>query len=88
MCNLTVTSKRTGTEYSYETIAGVPTNEYFRNKERVYRNKRGVKVYSAELTDADQATARELRATGLSVPAIAKRLDTTQYRIQVALGLR
>jgi hypothetical protein len=89
MCNLTVTSKRTGTEYSYETIGGKPTNEYFRDKQREYRKKRGIiNTYSAQLTAADQAIAWELHATGLSQQAIAKRLKTTRHRIQVTLGLR
>lgn len=88
MCNLIVTSKRTGTKYCYETVGGVPVNDYYRNKEREYRHKRGIKVYSAQLTDADDAIARELHAAGLSQPAIAKRLSTTRYRVQVALGLR
>ncbi len=89
MCNLTVTSQRSGTKYSYETIGGKPTNEYFRDKEREYRKKRGIiNRSSAPLTAAEQAIARELHATGLSQQAIAERLKTTRHRIQVTLGLR
>ncbi len=86
--SLTVKSQRTGIKYCYSTIAGKPTNEYFRDKARDYRKKRGIKVYSAELSNADKSAAHRLHATGHSQAAIAKRLNTTCYRVQTALGLR
>lgn len=83
-------SRKTGqiVERVYGSIGGKPSEQYFRDKMRDHRRKRGIKIYSNTLSDSNKVRARELHASGMSQHLIAKELSTTRYRIQTALGLR
>lgn len=84
-----VKSKRTGqiTTHTYDSISGVPINQYFRDWSRAHyipRPRAEKPNLSPELTQ----TVIDLHNSGVSQLEICRRLGITRFRVRRALGKR
>jgi DNA-binding NarL/FixJ family response regulator len=85
-----VKSRRTGevVSYKYSSIAGVPIQEYFRDRERKRYVKRPRTEAQPHGSDKLTSQIKELHAQGVSQCEIARRLNVSRYQVQRELGVR